>query len=129
MPKFETGYLSTHQILFLFFIFMLSLFISVDLHAEIKNNQKVLGDRVITLWSDKEQCYQHGAYLISIEAIGDSYKVAACSKYGCRASVSEFGTKSHPINYKNDPRFVWINKTTFETTINNQNKRFYQCNL
>ena len=104
-------------------------FISVNSHAENKSNKKIVGNRILTLWSDKEECYKDEAYIISIESQGDSYKVAACSAYGCRTSVPEFGKKTHPLNYRNDSKLVWINDTIFETKINGKYKRFYQCEL
>lgn len=129
MHRLEANHSFTRQLIILFLIFMLVLFLSVDSHAGNNNNEKIVGDRVLTLWSDKEECYKDGAYIISIESKGDSYKVAACSAYGCRASVAEFGKKSHPSNYRNDSKFVWINDTIFETKINDEYKRFYQCKL
>lgn len=126
MYRLETKNSITHR---LFFIIILTFFISVNSFAESKNNEKVVGDRVLTLWSDMKECYKDGAYIISIESKGDSYKVAACSAYGCRASVPEFGKKSHPFSYRNDSKFIWISDTIFETKINGAYKRFYQCKL
>ena len=65
--------------------------------------------------------------MIAIESYGDTYKVAACAKYGCRIAVPEFGKKTHQGNFKQDPKFIWFSDTAFETKINGKNTRFYQC--
>lgn len=97
--------------------------------AEDKTYEKTVKGRIYTLWSDIKDCEQEGAFIISIESKGDTYKVAACSKYGCRAAIAEFGKYEHTINYKSDPLFNWISDRVFETKINGIKKRFYECSF
>ena len=85
--------------------------------------------RITTLWSDKEECITEDAFMIAIEEYGDTFKVAACVKYGCRIAVPEFGKKTQGVNYRKDPRFVWLSDSIFETIIYKKNRRFYKCNI
>lgn len=98
-------------------------------YAESPNAADASKKRITTLWSDKEECITEGAFMIAIEEYGDTYKVAACSQYGCRIAVPEFGKKTYQINYRYDPKFVWLSDTVFETIIYKNNTRFYKCNI
>ncbi len=111
-----------------YLIFCISILAYSPTHAESPNvadSKK----RINTLWSDKEECMAEGAFMIAIEEYGDTYKVAACSKYGCRMAVPEFGKKTYQVNYRHDPKFIWLSETVFETIINKNNTRFYKCNI
>jgi len=82
-----------------------------------------------SLWSDKKNCKDEGASIISIISFNNSYKILACVKYGCRIAVPGFGKREQPYNYKLDPRLNWINDTEFELKIKNKMIHFYSCNL
>ena len=106
---------------------MIAFLSSTNSNAENKKYEKIVNGRVYTLWADKKNCQQDGALILSIETKDDNYKVAACSKYGCRIAIEEFGKHDHTINYKTDPLFNWISERVFETKINGNKKRFFQC--
>ncbi len=96
-------------------------------HATSNPFEKTIGDRVLTLWADKKNCFEKGVFMVSIESKGDAYKIAACSPLGCRITIPEFGNQFHPVHYRLDPMFTWISNTVFETTVNGKKRRFYQC--
>lgn len=87
------------------------------------------GKAINSLWSDRKNCKEEGAYIISISAFEKSYKIASCAMYGCRIAIPGFGKKEQPYNYKTDPRFIWISETEFDLKINDKNVHFYSCTL
>jgi len=105
-------------------------FIAISVaHADTQNTQNDKPKRITTLWSDKQECITEDAFMIAIEEYGNTYKVAACAPAGCRISVPEFGKRTHHLNYRHDPKFIWITDTVFEVTIYDKNTRFYKCNF
>ena len=112
-----------------YLIFFISILAYSPTHSESLNAGDTSKKRITTLWSDKEKCMAEGAFMIAIEEYGDTYKVAACAKYGCRIAVPEFGKKTYHVNYRHDPKFIWLSDTVFETIINKNNTRFYKCNI
>ena len=101
--------------------------LQIEERKPVKIRTQTVKKRTLTLWSDKKDCFSEGAGLISIDSDGDSYKVAACTKHGCRIAVSEFGTKANKGDYRHDSKFTWLSDTVFETTINGNRVRFYHC--
>jgi hypothetical protein len=87
------------------------------------------GEAIRSLWSDKKNCKEEGAYIISIAAFKSSYKIASCAMYGCRIAVPGFGKKEQPYSYKSDPRFNWISETEFDLKIKDKSVHFYSCTL
>lgn len=112
-----------------YLIFCISILAYSPTHAESPNAADTSKKRITTLWSDKEECMAESAFMIAIEEYGDTYKVAACAKYGCRIAVPEFGKKTYQVNYRHDPKFIWLSDTVFETIVNKNNTRFYKCNI
>lgn len=87
------------------------------------------GNAINSLWSDKKNCKEKGAYIISITAFKNSYKIASCAMYGCRVAVPGFGKKEQSYSYKSDPRFNWISETEFDLKINDKSVHFYSCRI
>lgn len=101
--------------------------------SETASNNEQNIKRTNTLWSSKDTCFKEGdtsvdeAVMIAIESFGDTYKVAGCVKYGCRITVPEFGRKTYQVNFRHDPKFIWLSDTVFETVVYGKNTRFYHC--
>jgi hypothetical protein len=104
-------------------IVIFSFVFPISAMAEIK----VIETATYTLWSDSKNCYEEGAYLLAIESVSNSYKVAACASGGCRVAVKEFGKKSHSGDFRKDPKFTWVSDVEFEATINGDHRSFYLC--
>jgi len=116
-------------------IVFIALFAPISVHSDTSKNIENNNQRTNTLWSSYDGCFQgdkesvNEAVIIAIRTKGDSYNVTGCVQYGCRLTVPEFGRKTYQVNFKYDPKFVWLSDTVFETVVYGKNTRFYQCHI